>query len=60
MTEKQPLLNTKDLAIFLNCSEGLIHKLKTQGKIPFIKIGSSIRFEKEKVVEALEEQTKRS
>ena len=32
--EKEHLLTTKELALFLNCSVSLINKLKREGKIP--------------------------
>ena len=55
MIEKQHLLNTKELALFLNCSESLIHKLKNEGKIPYIKIGYLVRFKPEDVIDILKE-----
>ena len=55
MIEQQRLLNTKELALFLNCSESLIHKLKNEGKIPYIKIGYLVRFKPEDVINILKE-----
>lgn len=57
MLETKELLNVEELATYLNCSIGLVHKLKQQGKLPYIKIGSSIRFQKHEVLEALKENT---
>lgn len=57
MVESKELLNVEELATYLNCSIGLVHKLKQQGKLPYIKIGSSIRFQKHEVLEALKENT---
>ena len=57
MNETKDLLNVEELAIFLNCSTGLIHKLKIQGKLPFIKVGSSVRFEKAEVLNYLKADT---
>lgn len=50
-------LTSKELAIFLNCSNSLIRKLKRERRIPFIKIGSSIRFSKAEVLKALKENS---
>jgi len=57
MLNSMEYLTTNELASILNCSTGLIHKLKNNGKIPFMKIGTSVRFSKEEVIEALKEQT---
>lgn len=60
MKESLEIVDVEGLATFLNCSKSLIHKLKNKGIIPFMKIGTSVRFSKEEVIEALKEQTKRS
>lgn len=57
MLETKELLNVEELATYLNCSTALIHKLKNLGKLPYIKIGSSIRFQKHEVLAALKENT---
>lgn len=57
MSEKEQFLTDKELAMFLNCSTQLIHKLKDNGKIPFIKIGYLVRFNPKDVVSALEKNT---
>ena len=57
MLDSNEYSTVNELATFLNCSTGLIHKLKNNGTIPFIKIGSSVRFSKEEVIEALKKQT---
>lgn len=58
MQEGKSMLSVEELAEFLNCSQGLIHKLKNQGKLPFIKIGTSIRFDKAEVLSTLKADTK--
>ena len=55
--EKEHLLTTKELALFLNCSVSLINKLKREGKIPFRCINSLIRFEKTEVLNYLKAET---
>ena len=55
MVDSKVLLNTKELASALNCSTSLINKLKNNGTIPFIKIGSSVRFNFKDVINKLEE-----
>ena len=57
MTETKEFLNIDELATLLKCSTGLIHKLKNTGTIPFIKIGTCIRFEKNEVLKSLEKET---
>ena len=56
MLDSIEYLTVNELATFLNCSTSLIHKLKNSGTIPFIKIGTSVRFSKEEVIETLKER----
>lgn len=48
------LLTTKELIARLQISEPSIIRYRKKGKIPFIRIGNSIRYDWEKVVKALE------
>lgn len=54
MQDGKELLTDKELALFFNCSTQLIHKLKNNGKIPFIKIGYLVRYNPKDVLNALE------
>lgn len=57
MQEDKKLLTVEELARFLNCSQGLIHKLKDNRGLPFLKIGASVRFDKEEVLNYLRRET---
>ena len=57
MEENTKLLIAEELAIVLNCSTPLIHKLKKNRKIPFIKIGHLLRFKAEDVIKQLQANT---
>ena len=57
MDEQLEIIGVEELATFLNCSSSLIHKLKNNGKIPFFKVGSSVKFIKKDVLTALKEPT---
>jgi len=57
MLNNTNLLTTEEIAKFLNCKTGVINKLKRQNKIPYIKIGSLVRFDKEEVIKQLKENT---
>ncbi len=50
-------LNMKDLTGLLKISRATVYRLKNKG-LPFVKIGKSIRFSKEKVEDWLYEQKK--
>lgn len=58
---KKPV-NQKDLCAFLGLSEPTIIRWRKKGKIPFIQIGSTIRYDIEAVLAALagNKKTKRS
>ena len=49
------ILNVEELALLLKCSPSFIHKLKREYKIPYLKLGSSLRFVKQDVLRALKE-----
>lgn len=55
MFEKESFLKVEELALLLNCSTSFIRKLKREGRIPYIKIGRTIRFSKKDVLESLNE-----
>lgn len=57
MLNNTVLLTTEEIANFLNCKTGIINKLKKQNKIPYIKIGTLVRFDKEEVIKQLKENT---
>ncbi|MBQ9298113.1 MAG: helix-turn-helix domain-containing protein [Clostridia bacterium] len=48
------ILNVEELALLLKCSPSFIHKLKRESKIPYIKLGNSLRFVKQDVLKAIE------
>ncbi len=52
-------INTKELCEFLNITEPTIIRWKKKGKIPFLQVGNSIRFDKGAVIKALEKNSKR-
>ena len=47
-------ITTKELCDFLNISEPTIIRWRKKGKIPFLQVGSSVRFSKASVIKALE------
>jgi excisionase family DNA binding protein len=49
-----PLLTVPELARELNISESKIYELKDQRLIPHIRLGKSVRFDREAVVAAIE------
>ncbi|HEV8079548.1 MAG TPA: helix-turn-helix domain-containing protein [Chitinophagaceae bacterium] len=50
---EQPI-TTRELCDFFRITEPTLIRLKKKGKIPFIEIGGSIRFDKAAVIKALE------
>ena len=50
----EPPATTEELCKFLRISEPTIIRLKKKGKIPFLEIGGSIRFDKAAVIKAFE------
>lgn len=57
METENELLTIEEVAKVLNCKTGVINKLRKQKKIPYIKIGSLVRFDKSEVIRQLKEQT---
>ena len=55
---EQPV-NTKDLCYFLNITEPTLIRWRKKGKIPFMKIGSRILYQKSEVLDALNESNGR-
>jgi excisionase family DNA binding protein len=51
-------LNRKQLADILNCSPGTIYRLTVNGAIPYIKIGSDLRYSLDSVLHVLEANAK--
>jgi excisionase family DNA binding protein len=47
-------INQRELCTFLGLSEPTIIRWRKRGKIPFLQIGSAIRFDVNKVLEAIE------
>ena len=52
--EKQ-ILTVQDLKEFLNISEATIYKWKRERGLPHIKIGRTLRFNKDRILEWLEQ-----
>ncbi len=57
MEKLQSLLNIQDLSDFLKISVSSIYRLTSRKQIPFVKIGSRIVFQPEKIREWLELQS---
>ena len=53
------LSGQKELCTFLNLSEPTIIRWRQKGKIPFLKVGSAIRYDLQAVVAALEVSNKK-
>jgi NitT/TauT family transport system substrate-binding protein len=52
--EKQ-ILTVQDLKEFLNISEATIYKWKRERGLPYIKIGRTLRFDKNNIIKWLEQ-----
>lgn len=55
--ESTKLFTVKELAQILNTKEGQVRKLVFYRKIPFIKVGGSVRFEKTAIEDWLKKNT---
>ena len=55
---KKYLYSIQDLADFLNCSIVTAQNLKNSGKIPFFQYRKKVFFDPDKVLKALEHDTK--
>ena len=51
------LLNIKEASEYLGIPKGSLYKLVWQRRIPFVKIGKALRFDKEKIDKWIEENT---
>ena len=54
------LHSIKELAAFLGCSTVTAQKIKNSGKIPYCQIGKICLFEPEKIIEAIERNSKKT
>jgi excisionase family DNA binding protein len=54
----QPPITTKQLCQFLGITEPTVIRWRKKGKIPYIQIGSALRYDKEAVLLALSENKK--
>ena len=54
---QQPL-TTKQLCEFLGITEPTVIRWRKKGKIPFMQIGSALRYDKEAVIKAISEKKK--
>ena len=52
-TTKSEIIGTRELMSRLNLSEPTIIRYRKKGKIPFLQVGSAVRYEYEVVLEAL-------
>ena len=52
--KQEPLMKAAALAEYLDVHRATVYRLAQTGKIPFITIGNTMRFNLEKVLEALE------
>jgi excisionase family DNA binding protein len=49
----QPLLNSADMAALLGCNDTLVEQMAKEQRIPSIRVGRLLRFEAQRVLEAL-------
>ncbi|MFC1351110.1 MAG: helix-turn-helix domain-containing protein [gamma proteobacterium symbiont of Clathrolucina costata] len=54
------ILTIKDVAGYLKVNERTIYRLANKGDIPAFKVGNAWRFEREKIVQWMSEQAKKS
>ena len=55
--DNQRLLTVKDVAETLQCSLQHIYNLVWRGEIPYVKVGGLLRFQKERLIEWLQERS---
>lgn len=53
MNTEAKLINVRDLAVFLSVAPDTIYRLTQDGKIPFFRVGRYLRFDLDKVLEAM-------
>jgi excisionase family DNA binding protein len=51
-----PPITTKQLCVFLGITEPTVIRWRKKGKIPFMQIGSALRYDKEAVIKAISEK----
>lgn len=51
------LMTPKELALYLQCSEATIKSLTNRREIPYIKVGSRVRYDPDVVVQWVEQHT---
>ena len=56
---EREIWTVEDVARFLKISKSYAYKLAELGKIPYVKLGKSLRFDKEDVIRWFEEQKKK-
>lgn len=56
---EKEIWRVEDLARFLKISKSYAYKLAEAAKIPHVKLGKSLRFDKEDVIRWFEEQKKK-
>ena len=49
------ILTVQDLKEFLNISEATIYKWKRERRLPYIKIGRTLRFDKNSIIQWIEQ-----
>lgn len=54
VSKNEKPINTKELLTFLDITEPTLIRWRSKGKIPFLKIGSRILYQKTEVIRALE------
>tara|TARA_R110002111_G_scaffold262504_1_gene338978 strand:+ start:168887 stop:169090 length:204 start_codon:yes stop_codon:yes gene_type:complete len=52
------LLTEREAAHLLNCCEKTVYTMRQQGKLKFMKLGSTIRYPREALEKFIEEQSK--
>ena len=58
-TAPEPLLTVEEVAEYLKVSAGSIYNRVSKGEIPFVKIGTSVRFRRSEIDRWVEEQAGR-
>ena len=52
--DNKSIMTTAEVAEALGISQTHVHELRKQGILPYLKLGKSIRFEKSKLIKAIE------
>lgn len=56
----EPLMTADEVAEYLSVSPGTIYNRTSKGEMPFVKVGSSLRFRRSEIDRWVEEQAGRS